>query len=59
MARTRARQPATLITKIADARTPLLRYWTGREGLWLPYLKVLLPQRLFDSVLRRGYRLPR
>jgi hypothetical protein len=36
------------------ARTPRLRYAAGQER-WLPYHKLLLPQRLFDYLLRRGF----
>jgi NAD(P)-dependent dehydrogenase (short-subunit alcohol dehydrogenase family) len=46
---------ARLILKVARARSPRLRYWAGSEALWIPYLKVLLPQRLFDYLLRRGF----
>jgi NAD(P)-dependent dehydrogenase (short-subunit alcohol dehydrogenase family) len=46
---------AELILKIARARSPRLRYGAGSEALWIPYLKVLLPQRLFDYLVRRGF----
>lgn len=45
---------ADLILKIARARSPRMRYMTGRER-WVPYFKVLAPQRLFDYVLRRWF----
>lgn len=32
---------------------------TAREALWGSLLKVLLPQRVFDFLLRRSFRLPR
>jgi len=46
---------ARLIVKVADARVPRLRYPVGPAAHWLPFLKVLLPQRLFDHLVRRGY----
>lgn len=49
------RNVARVILKIARARSPRLRYTAGIEAHWLPYLKVLLPQRLIDSALRRGF----
>lgn len=49
------RQVAQLILKVARARSPHLRYGVGREAHWLPYLRVLLPQWLFDYLLRRGF----
>lgn len=53
------RTVATLIAKIAHARAPRGRYGAGREATWLPRVKTLLPQRLFDTLLRHSYRLPR
>lgn len=52
------RKVAALIQKIATAPRPRGRYGVGRERLWVPYLRTLLPQRLFDTLLRRGYHLP-
>jgi NAD(P)-dependent dehydrogenase (short-subunit alcohol dehydrogenase family) len=49
------RQAADLILKVVRARSPRLRYWGGGEARWLPYLKVLLPQRLFDDLVLRGF----
>lgn len=46
---------ARLILRIARARSPRLRYIAGRNERWVPYMKVLLPQRLFDYALRRGF----
>jgi NAD(P)-dependent dehydrogenase (short-subunit alcohol dehydrogenase family) len=48
-------QVAHLILQAARARSPRLRYGAGGEAHWIPYLKVLLPQRLFDYLLRRGF----
>jgi NAD(P)-dependent dehydrogenase (short-subunit alcohol dehydrogenase family) len=42
------------ILMIARTPSPCLRYEVGREA-YLPYLKVLLPQRLFDALLRQEY----
>jgi NAD(P)-dependent dehydrogenase (short-subunit alcohol dehydrogenase family) len=50
---------AELIWKVAHTTSPRSRYATGREGSWLPRLKVRLPRPLLDSLLRRGFRLPR
>lgn len=46
---------ADLVLKVARAKAPRLRYPAGWEARWLPYLKVLLPQRLFGYLTRRGY----
>jgi NAD(P)-dependent dehydrogenase (short-subunit alcohol dehydrogenase family) len=48
---------AGLIVKIADAARPRYRYSLG-VGAGLPLLKTLLPQRVFEFILRRSYRLP-
>lgn len=50
---------ASAILKIARTRSPKLRYGAGRGALWVPPLRTLLPQRLFDTALRRGFGLPR
>jgi hypothetical protein len=49
------RQVARLIVRVARARSPVLRDGAGAEALALPSLKMLLPQRLFDVLLRRGF----
>ncbi|MFR9775094.1 SDR family NAD(P)-dependent oxidoreductase [Micromonospora sp. MS34] len=49
------RAVATRILAIANTRTPRYRYGAGRDGRWLPYLKLLVPQRLFDYLLRRSF----
>lgn len=46
---------AKLIVDVARARAPRFRYGVGTEARWLPYLRVLLPQRVFDRLLRRGF----
>lgn len=53
------REGASIIVKVAQARSPLLRYGAGREAAWIPLVRTLLPQRLFDTMLRRGFKLPR
>lgn len=53
------RKAASLIVRIAHTRSPRLRYGAGREGLWVPRVTVLLPQRLLDYLLRRSFGLPR
>ncbi|WP_216212623.1 SDR family NAD(P)-dependent oxidoreductase [Amycolatopsis aidingensis] len=50
---------AELIRRIAASRSPRGRYGAGRGACWVPRLKTLLPQRLFEFALRRAYRLPR
>ncbi len=57
----RGRDPAAvaeLVVRVAAARSPRLRYAAGGEARWLPYLSVLLPQRLFERLVRRGFGLP-
>jgi NAD(P)-dependent dehydrogenase (short-subunit alcohol dehydrogenase family) len=51
------RQMSRLLLRIVNSRSPRFRYPAGREAHWLPYLKLLLPQRLFDYILHRAYRL--
>ncbi len=57
----RGADPATtaaLIVKVAATRAPRYRYATGVNGIALPLVKTLLPQRLFEYALRRGYHMP-
>jgi NAD(P)-dependent dehydrogenase (short-subunit alcohol dehydrogenase family) len=49
------RKVAALILRIARTRSPRYRYGAGRDGRWVPHLKVLLPQRLLDRLLRRDF----
>lgn len=46
---------AHLILKVAQSRTPRFRFGIGSGAHWLPYLRTLFPQRLFDYLLRRGF----
>ncbi len=48
-------QVARLIWKVTCSRSPRLRYGVGGGAHWVPVLKMLLPQSLFDYLLRRGY----
>jgi NAD(P)-dependent dehydrogenase (short-subunit alcohol dehydrogenase family) len=53
------RDVAEVILKIIRARSPRPRDGVGGGALWVPPAKTLLPGRLFDRLLRRGYGLPR
>lgn len=46
---------AKLIVDVARARRPRLRYGAGAEARWVPALKLLLPQRAFDALVRKGF----
>lgn len=48
------RKVARVVLKVARARRPRSRYGVGRKR-GLPFLKVLLPQRLLDWLVRRGF----
>jgi NAD(P)-dependent dehydrogenase (short-subunit alcohol dehydrogenase family) len=48
---------AELIVRVAMHPSPRLRYGAGPEARSLPILKLLLPQRIFDHLIRRAYRL--
>ncbi|MFZ0832207.1 MAG: SDR family oxidoreductase [Mycobacterium sp.] len=52
------RKVAELIVKIAASAAPRGRYGVGVDSVTLPLLKTLLPQRIFEFALRRGYHLP-
>ena len=52
------RKVAQVIVKVARDRSPRLRYGVGAEAHWLPYVRVLVPQRVLDRLLRRGFGLP-
>ncbi|MDA2806089.1 SDR family NAD(P)-dependent oxidoreductase [Nocardiopsis suaedae] len=53
------RRAAAVVVRAACARSPRFRYGAGTEAVWLPALRVLMPQRLFDRLLRRSFGLPR
>lgn len=46
---------ANLILTVARSREPRFRYGIGSGAAWLPYLRTLLPQQLFDYLVRRGF----
>jgi hypothetical protein len=46
---------ADVIIRVARADAPRLRYGVGGEARWIPLIRVLLPQRLFDYAVRRGF----
>lgn len=46
---------AHLIVEVARSKKPLFRYGLGSGAAWLPYIRTLLPQRLFDYLVRRGF----
>jgi hypothetical protein len=43
------------LLRIARSPSPRRRYGAGAEASWLPFMKVLFPQRLFDYLLRRSF----
>jgi len=49
---------ADLIVAAARSRQPRARYGAGREARWVPAATVLLPRRLLDRLVRRGFGLP-
>lgn len=46
---------ASLIVRIARLPKPRYRYGAGDDGRWLPLFKMLVPQALFDRLLRRAF----
>lgn len=50
---------AHLLWRVATTPGPRGRYGIGSGGSWIPKAKVLLPQRVFETILRHGYHLPR
>lgn len=46
---------ANLILKVIRKKSPQLRYGIGNESHWIPYLKILLPQRLLDYLVMKGF----
>lgn len=53
------RKVAAMILKVALTRSPLPRYGAGHDAFWVPRAKTILPGRLLDRLIRRGYGLPR
>lgn len=46
---------ADVVLRIAEAPAPRLRYGVGAEARWIPFARILLPQRWFDVLVRRGF----
>jgi hypothetical protein len=46
---------ANVILRIARARAPRLRYAVGGGAAWIPLARILLPPRLLDYAVRRGF----
>ena len=46
---------ADLVAKIAVAHKPKLRYRVGRDAVWTPRLKALMPEEMFFSGMRRQF----
>jgi len=46
---------ARVILRVAQTPAPRRRYAVGAEARWLPFASVLLPQRWFDLLVRRGF----
>jgi NAD(P)-dependent dehydrogenase (short-subunit alcohol dehydrogenase family) len=53
------RKFAELVLAIAESAHPRRRYGVGPQARWLPLLTSLVPQRLFDRILRRSFGLPK
>ena len=49
------KRAAQVILKIAQSTAPRFRYGVGSGAAWLPHLRTLLPQQLFDYLVRRGF----
>ncbi|QBI56168.1 3-oxoacyl-[acyl-carrier-protein] reductase FabG [Streptomonospora litoralis] len=52
------RKAAGVVVKAATARRPKPRYAAGSEALWLPPLRLLLPQWVLERLVRKGFGLP-
>jgi NAD(P)-dependent dehydrogenase (short-subunit alcohol dehydrogenase family) len=48
---------AELIVKVAESKSPRLRYRVGNDSLWVPRLKTMLPEKMFQWGLRRRFNL--
>ena len=49
---------AERVARILAARRPKLRYRVGADARWVPRLRRLMPEFLFEAALRRNYRIP-
>jgi NAD(P)-dependent dehydrogenase (short-subunit alcohol dehydrogenase family) len=52
------REVADMIAHVAGQPSPRLRYRVGNDAVWLPRLKAILPQSLFQGGMRRRFKLP-
>ncbi len=52
------RKAADVVAKAVTARRPKPRYGAGSEALWLPPLRLLLPQWVLERLVRKGFGLP-
>lgn len=50
---------ADLIVRVSDSASPRLRYRVGNDAVWVPRLRAVLPDRLFQFGLRRRFNVPR
>jgi NAD(P)-dependent dehydrogenase (short-subunit alcohol dehydrogenase family) len=48
-------QVARLIARLAEMRSPRLRYRVGTDSVWLPRLRAILPERLYDWGVRKKF----
>jgi NAD(P)-dependent dehydrogenase (short-subunit alcohol dehydrogenase family) len=49
---------AQMIVRVAESKSPRLRYRVGSDALWVPRLKAILPASLFRLGIRRRFNLP-
>lgn len=48
---------AYLLEKILNSPNPRLRYRLGNDSVWVPRLRALIPESLFERILRRNYKI--
>jgi NAD(P)-dependent dehydrogenase (short-subunit alcohol dehydrogenase family) len=48
-------QVARLMMRVAQTRTPRLRYRVGSDAIWVPWLKRLLPHSVFAKAIARRF----
>jgi NAD(P)-dependent dehydrogenase (short-subunit alcohol dehydrogenase family) len=49
---------ADLVIKVAESKSPRLRYRIGNDAIWTPRLRMLLPETMFRFGTRRRFKLP-
>ncbi|MGL5866762.1 MAG: SDR family NAD(P)-dependent oxidoreductase, partial [Dermatophilaceae bacterium] len=49
---------AALVSRIAGTNRPRARYRVGRDAVWLPRVRPLMPEPMFESGVRRSFGLP-